>query len=516
MEKAATYLRSSKDRSDVSIDAQRRELAKLATQRGFLIVRELIDVVESAKDEHRPGFQQLLRELKSPDRQWQVLLLVDTSRLSRNQYIAQVFKHEADKRGVKIIYSKLPESNPIVDMMLLSIMRAFDEMHSMMSREKGLSGMAENVEQGYRAGGRAPLGYQLQHFATGAIRDGSPVTKSKLAPSPEAPWVAHYLKQRAAGIKRSVLVRADLLPPIAATSLVGMEWNALTYAGHTVWNVHNEHARGGYKGGVKRRPRSEWVIKYDTHDRLISTEEAEIILRGLETSSRGGRRRTRATYLLTGLLVTPEGAAWHGDGNGKYYRVGKGRKVRAEDVDQAVLRKMLQDLNSPRFIAALTRQARKQSGPAEEYGEITLLKDSMLAINAKVTKLASLVAEMERPRPLLEKISEMEGERDALQSRIRALEQQAASAQIFAAITEDDVRSILTGLAQSCEALDREQLKDFLAGLLESVVLNATDLTCRICYKIPAIRGDRMASPRGCGAIPSIAKTTFLRIRRAA
>ena len=30
-----------------------------------------------------------------------------------------------------------------------------------------------------------------------------------------------------------------------------MEWNALTYAGHTVWNVHNERTGDGYKDGEK-------------------------------------------------------------------------------------------------------------------------------------------------------------------------------------------------------------------------------------------------------------------------
>jgi hypothetical protein len=35
--------------------------------------------------------------------------------------------------------------------------------------------MAENVRQGWRAGGKAPRGYELAHTATGAIRDGVPV-----------------------------------------------------------------------------------------------------------------------------------------------------------------------------------------------------------------------------------------------------------------------------------------------------------------------------------------------------
>ena len=73
--------------------------------RRLAIVEEYADVVESAKDERRPGFQQLLRDLKAPSRSWNHLLLVDTSRLSRRQYMAQVFAHEAKKRGVAIIYS---------------------------------------------------------------------------------------------------------------------------------------------------------------------------------------------------------------------------------------------------------------------------------------------------------------------------------------------------------------------------------------------------------------------------
>jgi len=55
-----------------------------------------------------------------------------------------------------------------------------------------------------------------------------------------------------------------------AISLIGVEWNALTYAGHTVWN---RHAPNG--GGTKMRPRSSWQMTRDTHEALISDAEAE-------------------------------------------------------------------------------------------------------------------------------------------------------------------------------------------------------------------------------------------------
>src|SRR6266704_2012415 len=125
----ALYLRSSKDRSDVSIDAQRRELTALATQRGLLVVREYSDVVESGTDENRPGLRALVADIRKSGRGWDTVMLLDTSRLA---------------------------------------------------------GMAENVRQGFRAGGRAPRGYRLATIETGAIREGAAVTKTKLEPNDDA------------------------------------------------------------------------------------------------------------------------------------------------------------------------------------------------------------------------------------------------------------------------------------------------------------------------------------------
>lgn len=143
----------------------------------------------------------------------------------------------------------------------------------------------------------------LVKIPTGAMREGEAVTKSKLEPSKDAPVISRYLKMRAEGISRTRILN-DLDLPIAKTSAVGMKWNALTYAGHTVWNVHNEKTKGsGYKGGVKHRPRSEWVIAKNTHDALITTEEAEAILTQIEESSNSRSRRTPASYLSIYLSI---------------------------------------------------------------------------------------------------------------------------------------------------------------------------------------------------------------------
>lgn len=181
---AVLYLRSSKDRASVSLAAQRRELMALAQTKGLIVSAEYADAVESGKDTDRAGFQALLRDLKAKGRTWVAILIYDTSRVGRRRHIAEVFRHECKKLGIELLFAKMPETDPISQVILESVFQAMDEVHSLMSREKGLAGMAENVRQGFRAGGRAPYGYTLARIDTGSVREGLAVTKSKLAPDP--------------------------------------------------------------------------------------------------------------------------------------------------------------------------------------------------------------------------------------------------------------------------------------------------------------------------------------------
>lgn len=370
--RAALYLRSSKDRSDVSLAAQRHELEKLAVSRSLQIVKSYEDAVESGSSEDRPGFIALVRALKDSQRGWSYLLVYDTSRIARRRYIAQAIKHEAKKRGVVILYARLPaDLDPVAELVLESVFEAMDEAHSLMSREKGLAGMAENVRQGWRAGGRAPIGYQLESHATGAIREGKPVTKSKLVKNEKAAAIRTYLKARATGVPRTQALK-DARLTYGPTTMIGVEWNALTYAGHTVWNRHAPEGTGR-----KRRSRSDWQITRDTHAALISDAEAESILSQLETSDIGHAvtraKASQSTCLLTGLLYTSEGQMWVG--HGKYYRLKKkgtqrGKLVLAATIDLAVMEQVRCDTRSDVFLQKLLDSARKSKVAKDPASEI--------------------------------------------------------------------------------------------------------------------------------------------------
>jgi site-specific DNA recombinase len=479
---AAIYLRSSKDRHDVSLDAQRRELAALAKTRQLKLVAEFADAVESGKDEDREGFQSLLRAIRNPRRGWDTLLVLDTSRIARRRHIGILFELDCKKHGVRAIYKSLPDSDPVSEMLLKSVLQAIDEWHSLTSRAKGLAGMRENVRQGFRAGGRAPLGYRLDAIETGAVREGFAVRKSRLVPSADAPRIQTFLQARARGVKRAL---AGL--ELSATSQIGIEWNALTYAGHTVWNVHAENG-----SGRKRRSRSEWVIQRDTHAALITDDEAESIIARLEAWAPARTRRRESGYLLTGLLVTAAGKPFHGD-RGSYSA--KGHWVKAAEVDTAVTRHVLHDLQQPAFVRAVTKAARGIDKPDRNDA----LRDSLAAVEKRLARLVGLIEQTNSPGPLLRQMEALEVERGKYASALAIADAEAAERRAMSRITEHEVRRLLVERAAAIEDAEPEALRDALQGLLSKVELEGNDL--RIHYRI---HRDKMASPRATDLIPVV------------
>ncbi len=500
---AVMYLRSTKDRGDVSISAQRRKLTELAHDQGLSIVHEYKDVVESAKSEHRPGFQSLLREIDSPLRSWSKLLILDHSRLSREQYVGPIFRYEANRKGIDVVFASSPPLDPISAVIIDAVLDSMAVVHSLMSKEKGLAGMAENIHLGYRAGGRAPRGYSLRQVETGAIRDGFPVTKSVLELSEDAPIIARYLKRRAAGEPRSKVIQ-DLGITWSASSMIELEWNALTYAGFTVWNMRNEKdPAGGYKGRTKRKPRSKWMIKEDTHPALISSEEAYTIIEALESGLRGKAvseaKSGNSAYLLTGLLKSPDGRDWIGDGK-RHYRlkaVGdiKGRWLKMHDVDLAVTGRLIDDIHSDEFIQALTKEARRAN--AVDESPTKDLRQQLNAINSQISKAGDLALKLEDPAPMLRKINELEAKRKLLQDELSRVNHDHQAKLILSQVNETMVRKVLKTLANNFEELPKEKWKGLIRGLVEKIELDPVSLGCQIHYRIAVEDRLSMASRRG-------------------
>jgi len=494
MNRSVLYLRSSKDRSDVSIDAQRRALQELAAARSYIVVGEYVDAVESGKDDDRPGFQKLITDIRASAREWDHILVLDTSRIARRRAIGIIFEeHECKRRGVKIVYKSLPESDPITEMLLKSILQAMDEWHSLTSRLKGLSGMAENVRQGWRAGGRAPRGYDLDHVETGTVREGMPVTKTRLVVNGDARPLQGYLKSRAKGIARARAAQEAGLPEIAKTSLIDIDRNALTYAGHTVWNRHAERDGGSYVGGEKMRPRSEWVIQKNTHEPLITDAEAEAIL-AIAPKMRTGKAGSRV-YILSGLLFW-EGATWQGDGGS--YRLGRGRRIAAAQVEQAIVRHVLESLSSDEMAEAVADHYRALANPKAMASESAALRREIADGEKRIAKLTMLLSDTTAPGALLRQIEAIDADRQSALAKLKLQEEESESVKMLRQITPKTVKNMLGLLADDMTNAPPAALKDALPSIVKRIELSPGTFEAVITYHVgPAEKAGSRWRPHG-------------------
>lgn len=213
-----------------------------------------------------------------------------------------------------------------------------------------VQGQLNNVKNGYRPGGKAPIGYLLSHQIVG-VRNYTPVEKSKLVPDPD--WfflIQRYLKGRVRGFSRKALLERLQLD-IKYGSLSSIEFAALTYAGCTVYGRHGATSDGKYLTGTKYRPIDQWAITENTHQAMITMDEAYLLLAALKTRQRSNYK---SRYLLTPQLVCECGAGIAGDSN--YYRCRDncGRpSVRYEALDDKVLGKLQELCDQSAFVRQL-------------------------------------------------------------------------------------------------------------------------------------------------------------------
>jgi hypothetical protein len=272
--------------------------------------------------------------------------------------------------------------------------------------------------------------------------------------------------------------------------------------------VHNERTTDGYRSGEKRRPRTDWVITRDTHPALISTEEADSILDQLDRQKTRRTRTTDRPYLLSGLLCTVDGLPWHGEWdsrmNAALYRIGKGKKISARRVDQAVIERLMYDLQSEEVVVYVTRALKDLVDEPVDGRKVAGLEKKLDGLTRKVGRLIDLLTEAEGAVADAYKrtIGQAEAERGALIDELADLRTKMNQHIVVKSFTEDDARRLMRLLFdQMQEGIDAGEVKTIkaaLGGFIERITLDPVSEECTINYRIVTPdTGVMLASPRG-------------------
>lgn len=158
--KGVIYARYSSDsQREESIEGQIRECMEYAERNGITILSSYIDRAMSAKTDHRPEFQRMIKD--SAKHLFDVVIVWKLDRFARNRYDSAHNKAILRKNGVKVVSAKEAIAEDSTGILLESLLEGYAEFYSAELSEKVIRGLTENALKRKYNGGGIPVGYVI-------------------------------------------------------------------------------------------------------------------------------------------------------------------------------------------------------------------------------------------------------------------------------------------------------------------------------------------------------------------
>lgn len=166
--KAVIYARfSSHNQHETSIEGQIKECEAFAKRNNYTVVETYIDRALTGTNDNRPEFLRMIEE--SSAKRFQIVLVYQLDRFSRNRYDSATYKARLKKNGVRVVSARENISDDASGVLMEAMLEGMAEYYSVELSQKIKRGLAIAAEKGLYTGGGVPLGYKINPDKTFAI-----------------------------------------------------------------------------------------------------------------------------------------------------------------------------------------------------------------------------------------------------------------------------------------------------------------------------------------------------------
>jgi DNA invertase Pin-like site-specific DNA recombinase len=328
--RCAIYARfSSEKQNPLSTDQQIRKCREYANRNGMHVLDDHIyaDEAISGDTENRAALQQLLTTAKQKPRPFDVLLVDDTSRLSRRLVDSLKINEQLQFVGVRVVFiAQGFDTSSEQAELLVATHGIVDSLYLKDLAKRTFRGVEQLAIQGLHTGGRV-FGYRHVPIESATRRDsyGRPAIEGvRLAIDPDQAATIRRMFERYASGHSMKRIAIDLNHE-GILSPQPREGRSQSWAQSSVRHILlNERYRGIVYWGktrkirspkgtriYQRRPQNEWRRADIPEQRIVTDELWDRVQERLKLVQdlygvREGKRRGRAAaspYLFTGLLV---------------------------------------------------------------------------------------------------------------------------------------------------------------------------------------------------------------------
>lgn len=437
--KCAVYARFSSERQNArSIEDQVRQCREYAARQGWEVAEGHIycDEALSGRSMERPAVQAMLAAMARVPREFDCILVDDTSRVSRHQADALRFYERLAFAGVRLVaVSQGVDSQSEQADLILGVHGLIDSVYSKELAQKTHRGMAGAAVRGTATGGRC-FGYRTERDATpGNAEEGDERAALRWTiHAPEAEIVRRIFALSAEGMSLKKIARTlnaeGVATPRAYRGRRHASWSAAAlsvmlhnerYVGEVVWNKTRNVRNPETGRRVQRlRPANEWMRREEPRLRIVERGVWDRVqARLLQMRTTYCLRARSSHYLLSGILEC-------GMCGSKMTLVSGGRgrtsvskygcplaergvcsmqvRVAREPLERRLVDALLTRLSEPAVLARIERRVRVAARERVGKGHV----DERAALLRRIERLADLIAVGDHSPALLRKLREME------------------------------------------------------------------------------------------------------------
>ena len=451
--RCAVYARVSTDKqSALSPADQIRKCREFADNHGLAVMPEHVytDQGVSGVGSDRPAFQNLRSAALSSAKPFDIILVDDTSRLSRSLSGAVGIVEELQYRGLRVIFvSQGIDSDSEQSDVQLTVHGLVDSLYVKELAKKTHRGLEGRVLRGLHTGGRC-YGYT-------AVPAGDGESKQLIIHEPEARVICRIFEMSARGVsirKITRILNAERVPSPRSRSDRRNAWCPTAiremlkrplYRGELIWNRSKFiKVPGTNKRRSKPRPPSEWKKLERPELAIVSVDLWESVQRRLlnfDGRHRNGKaaglfpRSLTSPYLFSGLLkcgrcgsnlAISTGGGTHR--HPKYVCTGYYNRgvcdnalyIRRDNLEERLLGNLQRDLLQPKAVEFAIEEFGRQlrSSLLDISAEITQMRQQKQKLEREIRNFTQAIAQGAHSKYLVEEISVREREIDTITERL--------------------------------------------------------------------------------------------------
>ncbi len=506
--RCAIYARYSTDRqTESSIRDQVQAAATYAKTQGWIVVATHTDSEQSGSTPvaMRPGGKAMLADVMA--KRFDILLVEDLSRLSRQVAESESLIHRLESRGIRIVGMSDAYDTKAKGRKVMRIARGMiNELYIDDVRDKTHRGMVGNMSRGMSAGGRT-YGYKSTKTAIGyqLVVDQEEAEHvrwvfDQIADGHSPRWVAYQLNERGIPSARCSTWAVSAIVGSSAKGL-GMLNNQL-YIGRHIWNRSN-WVKDPDTGKRRRvdRPESEWITRADETLRIIDQELWDRVQARLQGNKRpgsgpkGGVHRTLFGGLIRcgvcGGPIIAVNSARYGCGIHKDRGdtvCNNKRTIARETLDARLLAAVREELLQPDLLPIVKAEVKRLMALHSRTNRMSTAdaKKRLQEVEGQIGNLVAALASVGFSAAVAAALKAAETEKDELQSLL------ASKMPSNTATTIDDVETrykrLLMRLRTALEAEDRASVRSMLEQLLGQMTFAPQGEEVAIGFDEPAER----------------------------